>query len=171
MMISDGDDDNENEQEASDALKQLRAARAEAEKAHTSCTATINDPGKIREHKHMPEEIRSCLKATSNTMMDVEMHKVFTKYIACSRNKATKRVADYFGTEPWMSFGRWFEAIEKFKSKEQWEAKAYSLSVPMSAIIQAKGKADIGTLLWLRFAALNDPDKYLHERAKGWFKV
>ena len=60
-----------------------------------------------------------------------------------------------------MSFVRWCEHVQKCKRREQWEAKALALSIPMSGIFGAASNMDLCRVIFPKFVAASSPGDHL----------
>ena len=97
------------------------------------------------------------MAATNEAVLNIEVHNKLAKFAGCTSHKQTQKAKQILEEESSTNFVRWCEHIQKCKSREQWEAKALALGVPMSGIFGAASRMDLCRIIFLKFVATSSP--------------
>ena len=84
--------------------------------------------------------------------------------------------------ETHLGWPRYFDLLGKAKSLTQWKAKGLGLSIPSEAVLSTRSVADMGRMLFIKFAAdaemgdivsadMKSRDTFINDRAREWMDL
>ena len=169
-----------------ESLERLDLARAEADAAEQAGRAAeagrAVPPTPEETYGHIPAPVRNLMSIVSSAVVDRSVHIKFARYVGCENHQKTASVASLIDSETHLPWSRYFDLLGKCKSLTQWKAKGLSLSIPSEAILSTRAVADMGRLLFIKFAAdaemgdivsadMKSRDAFIRDQAREWMEL